>query len=89
METKVLKWSVDLAMGITFVICFLTGLLKFSQLMQVTGLYRMVLPSALISDLHDWSGILLGLFVLVHLYLNRIWILAMTKKMLSGGMQEV
>jgi cytochrome b subunit of formate dehydrogenase len=88
MNMKILKWSVDLALGITFVICFVTGLLKFPLLLQMTGLYRLVLPSALISDLHDWSGILLGLFVLVHLYLNRVWIIAMTKNVLGKPLQK-
>lgn len=70
-------------MGITFAVCFVTGLLKFPLLLQISGLYRIVLPSSLISDLHDWSGILLGLFVLVHLYLNRTWIIAMTRKVVG------
>jgi Domain of unknown function (DUF4405) len=88
MDSKMLKWSVDLALGIMFAICFVTGLLKFPLLLQVTGLYRLILPSALISDLHDWSGILLGLLVLVHLSLNRTWILGMTRKVLGGSRQK-
>jgi cytochrome b subunit of formate dehydrogenase len=88
MDKKVLKWSVDLAMGITFVICFVTGLLKWTLLLRLTGLTRVILPSALISDLHDWSGILLGLLVLVHLYLNRVWIIGMTKRVLAGTRQS-
>ena len=85
MDTKILNWSVDLALGVTFAICFVTGLLKFTLLLQTTGLNDLVLPSALISDLHDWSGILLGMFVLLHLYLNRTWIIGMTKKVLAGA----
>jgi cytochrome b subunit of formate dehydrogenase len=88
MDIKLLKWLADLGMGITFAVCFITGLLKFSLLLQVTGLNDLVLPSALISDLHDWSGILLGLFVLLHLYLNRTWIIGMTKNVLGGNRQK-
>ena len=84
MDTKILKWSVDLAMGITFAICFVTGLLKFTLLLRMAGLTGLILPSALISDLHDWSGLLLGFFVLLHLYLNRTWIAAMTGHILAG-----
>jgi hypothetical protein len=75
-------------MAITFAVCFITGLLKFSLLLQVTGLNDVVLPSALISDLHDWSGVLLGLFVLLHLYLSRTWIIGMTKNVLGGARQK-
>jgi cytochrome b subunit of formate dehydrogenase len=88
MDIKILKWLADLAMAITFAVCFITGLLKFSLLLQATGLNDLVLPSALISDLHDWSGILLGLFVLLHLYLNRTWITGMTKYVLGDTRQK-
>ncbi len=84
MDRKILKWSADLAMGIVFMICFVTGLLKFSVLLQVTGLNELVLPSAFISDLHDWSGILLGLLVFIHLFLNRNWIISMTRQIIRG-----
>jgi hypothetical protein len=85
MNRKILKWSLDLAMGITFVICFVTGLLKFTLLLRLTGLNGLVLPSAFISDLHDWSGILLGLLVFVHLSLNRNWIISMAKQVIKGA----
>ena len=82
--TKI-KWLVDLLLGITFVICFITGLLKDADLLQLTGLNNVVLPAALISDLHDWTGLLMGLFVFLHLVLNRRWIVATTKKILTGN----
>ena len=84
MDTAVkAKWLVDILMGISFLVCFVTGLLKYEVLLQVTGLNNVVLPAALISDLHDWTGILMGLFVVLHLVLNRRWILATTKKILA------
>ena len=63
---------------------FVTGMLKFTLLMRITGLSDIILPSAGISDLHDWSSVLLGLLVFVHLYLNRVEIMAMTKKVITG-----
>jgi len=83
MDTKILIWSLDLAMGITFVISFVTGLLKFTVLLRLTGLNGLILPSAFISDLHDWSGILLGLLVFAHLFLNRKWIISVTRQVIS------
>jgi hypothetical protein len=79
------KWLVDLLMGISFIICFITGLLKDADLLQLTGLNNVVLPAAQISDLHDWSGLLMGLFVFLHLIMNRHWILATTKKIFAGN----
>lgn len=84
MDRNVLKWAVDLAMGIVFAISLVTGLLKFTVLLQWTGLNGYILPSAFLSDLHDRSGILLGLLVLAHLYLNRQWLVAMTRQVLGG-----
>jgi hypothetical protein len=43
------------------------------------------MPLALMSDIHDWSGVILGIVIAVHLILNSRWILSMTKKMLGGA----
>lgn len=83
MEPVTKKWLVDILMGVSFVVCFVTGLVKDRMFMGLTGLSGLILPYGLISDLHDWSGILMGFFVLVHLVLNRRWILAVTKKVFS------
>ena len=85
MDTLKVKWLIDLLMGISFLVCFITGLLKYPVLLQLTGLNNVILPSALISDLHDWTGLLMGLFVFLHLVLNRRWIIATTKKVLAGN----
>ncbi len=88
MDSVKLKWLADLLMGITFFVCFVTGLLKYTVLLQLTGLSDVILPAALISDLHDWSGLFLGLFVFLHLLLNRRWIISTTKKILAGSRKE-
>jgi hypothetical protein len=84
MNMQIVKWCVDLAMGITLLACFITGLLKFTLIVRIMGLTRMVLPMALISDIHDWSGLALGILVVVHLFFNRVWIKTMTRKVLFG-----
>jgi hypothetical protein len=84
MNMQVVRYCVDLSMGIVFLICFVTGLFKFTLLMRMLGLTGVVMPLALMSNIHDWSGVLLGIVVAVHVILNRGWILSMTKKMLGG-----
>lgn len=84
MNRQVLKWCVNLAMGIVFVSSFVTGFFKFTILTRAFGLTDIILPLALMSDIHDWSGITLCLLVLVHLVLNRAWILSMTRKIITG-----
>jgi hypothetical protein len=81
---QVVKWCVDLAMGVLFLTSFITGFFKFTLLLRTFGLTDVVLPLAQMSDIHDWSGITLCFFVAVHLFLNRAWILSMTQKMVAG-----
>ena len=82
MNMQVVRYGVDALMGVVFLICFVTGLFKFTLLMRMLGLTGFVLPLALMSDIHDWSGIVLGVLVSVHLVINRKWILVMTRKIL-------
>ena len=70
-----IRYVVDVFMGIFFIILFLTGLMKWPN-----KAFGNMIPSNSISLIHDYSGILLGIFVLIHLILNWTWILNMTKK---------
>jgi hypothetical protein len=47
--------------------------------MRTFGLTDIVFPVALMSDIHDWAGVLMGFFVVAHLFMNRAWIISMTK----------
>jgi len=81
---QVVKWCNDLGMGITFAVTFITGLFKWTFFVRTTGLTTVVLPTALMSEIHDRAGFLLGIFVAIHLFLNRAWIAAMTRRILGG-----
>jgi cytochrome b subunit of formate dehydrogenase len=85
MNMQVVRWSLDLAMGVAFLVTLITGFFKFTFLMQTFGLVNLVLPLARMSVIHDWAGLALGFFVIAHLYVNRVWIIAMTKKILTGA----
>ena len=85
---QVVKWGLDLAMGIAFLITFITGFFKFTLIMRTFGLVKLVLPLALMSDIHDWAGLALGFFVVAHLFVNRAWIVTMTRKILAGAPQS-
>jgi hypothetical protein len=84
MNMQIVKWCVDLAMGVVFLFSAVTGLFKFMLLVRVPGIGSSVLPMALMSDVHDRAGIALCLLVAIHLFLNRAWILSMTRKILAG-----
>jgi len=84
MNMQVVKWCVNLTMGMVFLLSAVTEFFKFTLLVRAFGLSGVVLPIALMSDIHDWAGIALCFLVAVHLFLNRAWILSMTKKVLAG-----
>ena len=75
-----LNYWIDVGLAASFFICFLTGLIKWPGLIQVIGTsaYRS-LHVKNISLLHDWSGIVMGLLVLIHLGLNWKWMVSVTK----------
>lgn len=84
LNMQVVKWCVDRLMGTVFLISLITGFFKFTLLVRTFGLTDIVLPVALMSDIHDWAGLSLCILVAVHLFLNRAWILSMTRKILMG-----
>ncbi len=84
MNMQVVRWFLDLGMGIFFLISVITGFFKFTLLVRTFGLTKLVLPLALMSDIHDWSGIALAFFVAAHLIVNRGWIITMTRKIFRG-----
>ena len=83
-RTKV-NYFIDIGLAISFFICFITGLIKWPGLIKIIGTsaYK-VLHVKNITLLHDWSGLIMGLLVLIHLALHWNWIKAVTKTMLSG-----
>jgi len=69
-----LDYFIDLGLFISFLLVFVTGIIKF----RGWGLYaRFGFPN--ISLIHDWSGVVMGVLVLVHLALHWDWICCTTK----------
>ncbi len=73
---KQLYW-VDVGLAISFILCFITGIFKWPTLYK----YFFSWPMKQISIIHDWSGLIMGLLVLIHLIQHWKWIVVMTKKM--------
>ncbi len=78
MDKNKLKLWVDIGMGLAFLIVVLTGIFKWPGLSQTifSGIFNYVSFRAM-SRIHDWSGAIMALFVLIHLTLNWIWIKSM------------
>ncbi len=85
MNNLKLNYWINVGLIIFFFISFLTGLIKWPGLIKVIGTsaYK-VLYIKNISLLHDWSGLIMSLLVLVHLVLHWNWMAAITKNIFKG-----
>ena len=85
-----LNYWIDIGLAISFFACFITGLIKWPGLIKLVGtsMYQ-TLNMKKISMLHDWSGLIMGLLVLVHLVLHWRWIVSVTKTIFKRNKKEV
>jgi len=80
------RYWIDILMGLAFLVVFITGIMKFHFMMTLLGIeinYKAGSLLYTISRVHDYAGIAMGLFVFIHLALNRAWIIAQTKMLFS------
>ncbi len=82
-KKPIVNYLVDLGMAVSFILVFITGIIKFPGLIPRLRLRYASFDMRLMTDLHDWSGLLMGAFVLLHLILHRRWIVCMTKNLLK------
>ena len=81
------NYIIDVLMTIASIIVGGTGLILFFFLPSGVkqGRYQEFLgiPKHIIADIHDWSGIIIIVLVLIHIILHWKWIVRMTKNMFS------
>lgn len=77
-KTLVDYW-VDIGLVITFLLTFLTGLIKWPGLVKLLGENYLKLPLRAFTLIHDWSGLLMGVLVIIHIITHWKWIVRMTK----------
>jgi hypothetical protein len=74
------NYFLDLALGVVGLICVLTGLgLKFHPLVLET-----ILSGKFMKPLHEWSGYIVVLLVLLHLGMHGQWLQSFTQKIFSN-----
>jgi cytochrome b subunit of formate dehydrogenase len=82
----ILNYLIDCGLIITFLLLFITGVIKFPEWTRFFRDVYLIIPASLLSQIHDISGLVMGLLVLSHLVLHRKWIVAMTKS--TFGIKE-
>ncbi len=75
-----LNYWIDIGLSISFLVCFYTGLIKWPGIVKIIGVsaYK-ALHVKNITILHDWSGLVMGLLVFMHLALHWKWMVSATK----------
>ncbi|HTW96452.1 MAG TPA: DUF4405 domain-containing protein [Candidatus Methylomirabilis sp.] len=73
------RYILNILLMLSFISLLLTGLLKFPELQIFFGLSAYALPWRTISYLHDWSGVVLGVLIIIHLGLHWRWYVERTK----------
>ncbi len=77
---RILYWT-DVLMGISFLIVFITGLVKYKLIRPYFDVVYEIIPGKQMAIIHDWSGILMGVFVFIHLALHWNWMVDETKNL--------
>ena len=80
MNKNKVNYFIDMGLAISFFFVFSTGIIKFPILVQRLSLSFNNFPFKQINMIHDLSGVVMGVLVIVHLVLHWTWIVFMTKK---------
>ncbi|MCF7866380.1 DUF4405 domain-containing protein [Candidatus Woesearchaeota archaeon] len=88
MNKNVQNYIIDICLLISFIITFFTGIFKWPGLLDFLNMNPRSFNFYLINKFHDWSGLAMGLFVLIHIMLHWKWIITMTKKIIRGKNNE-
>jgi len=85
MNKNTAKYIVDIGLFISTLIVIITGIIKFRSFLGIFGITPdySLMNTGLLRSFHDWSGIAMTLFVIIHLILNWDWIVSITKTIFS------
>lgn len=92
MKKTKLNYLVDLCMGLCFLVVAITGVIIF--LFLPSGIRRggyqqfWGITKQNWENIHDWAGIILLIFIVLHLILHWSWIVSMTKALFRENNQK-
>jgi len=70
MKRSDLNFFIDIGMGITFLVSFLTGVIKFKEILLFFAKIGIFFSMYWTNLIHGWAGLLMGVFVFIHLLLH-------------------
>ncbi len=75
-----LKYPLNLLMLASFLLCGITGLVKFPEFQRYFGLIIDNISASNLTMLHDWSGLILLVSIIIHLIMKRVKIFPINPK---------
>ncbi|MDD3176041.1 MAG: DUF4405 domain-containing protein [Candidatus Nanoarchaeia archaeon] len=75
-----LNYWIDVGLAITFILTFITGIIKWPSFYQLVSTW----PLKQITFIHDWSGLVMSILIFIHLILHWNWIVVVTKSTFKG-----
>ena len=80
MSKAKINYIIDVLLLILSISTFTTGMIKFPGFLAFFGISLRSLPMPLIKTIHDYSGLSIGILVLLHIILHWKWMITMTKQ---------
>ncbi|MHA2181637.1 MAG: DUF4405 domain-containing protein, partial [Promethearchaeota archaeon] len=81
LNQQLLKYFISIGLLISSILVGVTGILKYPGLLLEIGQYFQL--SGLFTTIHDWSGVIMGILVLIHLILNWRWLVGFTRRIMK------
>jgi hypothetical protein len=79
MNRTIMNYLIDMLMLASALLCTLTGIIKWPDLLRTLGVSSQSLPMELVSAVHDGSGLVVVLLAIVHIAMHRKWLALMTR----------
>jgi len=81
MDKIKINYFVDVLLFLSAFACMITGVLKLAFINSIS--ISTISNYAQLSFVHDWSGVALLIFAIIHVLLHLNWIICMTKSFFS------
>lgn len=82
MKRRTINYLIDMGMAVAFLLVFVSGLLKYRELLNALVGLGIVLPTDFLTEVHRVSGLALSILVFAHLVLHWKWLTSTTRSLL-------
>ncbi len=80
------KYWIDVGLAVSFSFSFITGIIKWPTLIGKFGFSKTML--LILMRIHDISGLIMGILVIIHLIQHWKWVIAMSKGIFKKKVTE-